>query len=81
MKTITENTLAPPSIKYRVIITADQARLDEVLKFCRDKWGHSKGKGQEFVWAWRVQARYRDRKFIFSFANEEDALAFKLIKG
>ena len=77
----TENSLAQPSIKYRVIITADQARLDEVLQFCRDKWGHSKVKGQPSIWTWRVKSKFRDRKFIFSFAHEDDALAFKLIKG
>ena len=78
METTTENTLAKPSIKYKVVITADSTQLDEALQFCKDKWGHRSGNSG---WSWRVQSTFKAKKFVFSFINEEDALLFKLSKG
>jgi len=66
---------------HKVFVTADQSRLDQLLQYCREKYGHSKIKGQKSVWTWRVRTTYRARNFIFSFENEQDALAFKLTKG
>lgn len=78
METTTENTLQPLSSKHKVVITADQAHFEAALAFCRDKFGH---RGAKSGWWWRVNKKWKDRKFVFTFENEQDALAFKLIKG
>ena len=64
---------------HKVIVTAEnQAKLDELLDFCKTKWGH---RGKQSGWYWKVRKSYRDKKFIFSFDSEEDAIIFKLSKG
>lgn len=66
---------------HKVFLTANQTKLDEALQYCKEKYGHSKVKGQKSIWSWRVRTTYRARQFIFMFENEHDALAFKIVKG
>lgn len=62
-------------MEHKVIIYADQERLDSVLAFCRDRFGH---RGNESGWWWAPYRAFRTRQFIFSFRDGEDAVAFKL---
>ena len=75
METTTESLSASPSIKYTVEITASPAQFEAALAFCKDKFGHS---GAKSGWWWKVKKKWKDKKFVFTFLHEEDALIFRL---
>jgi len=73
----TENTLAQPSIKVSVDFI-DSEDLDNILEFCKERFGH---RGKEAGWWWRINGKWKNKKAVFTFKKEEDAVAFKLSKG
>ena len=82
----TENTFPKQSsdteLSYKVVVDfgsgAKQEKLQRALDYCRATFGH---RVRESGWWWRPKTTFRSGIFIFSFIREEDALAFKLIKG
>ena len=81
----TENTSqslnSDKELSYKVVVKFEaglkQEKLQQTLDYCRAMFGH---RGRESGW-WRPKTTFRSGIFIFSFIREEDALAFKLIKG
>jgi hypothetical protein len=83
---ITENTSLKPSsdkeLSYKVIVKfesgAKQEKLQRALDYCRATFGH---RGRVSGWWWKPKKTFKEGIFVFSFRKEEDALAFKLVKG
>lgn len=79
METTTDDMSVKPSIKIKVNVRfSTQEDLDEILTYCKERFGH---RGKEAGWWWRINGKWKDRKAVFMFKNEEDAMAFKLTKG
>lgn len=65
-------------MKHKILVKAAPDELEDKLNFCKEKFGH---RGAESGWWWTVKKQFKDKLFVFSFNNEEDALLFKLSKG